>query len=609
MSSDRFHDLLSRFLDDELNPAELDELAHLAASREEYLEELRWQLELADRLSLYEDESRDEQAFFQALETRLEAEASSERFVDRVVEEALRAEGAPAAERTAHPAHRSRRRRRALVATIAATLALVLGVFLLRPQSESDLPEKRVARESQRPAEERPIESRGEAPASPAGGGVALLARSADAKWAQNPPADASGNLAPGWLRLEEGLVQIDFFSGAHVLLRGPAELEIRSAREAFLKSGDATCFVSELGRGFRIVTEKMEVIDLGTEYGLSVGDGREPEVHVIDGKVAVREPKQGKSVEVVERQAVQFGNRGVTATDFAPRKFPRPEEIVQLQRAHARDRLESWRRFAERLSADWSVLLHYTCDAEPATGLSLTNRSRSESRGSDGVVIGCQVGRGRWEGKSSIGFRHSTDRVLLKLPGEHSELTFLAWVRIDALTHPVAPLVLTEEPRRWNLYGSLSETERAEATRRWERSLLHSVRWEIDNQGRLHFNISFRNETRPGGLEWETHVTPEPVIHSSDWGQWLCLAVTYDVGRKEARHYVNGRCVSAHPLRRPCPLLLDYLELGNLSTLAEAEKKRLDRYRFYGAIDEVLLADRVFSEGEILEIWRIGRP
>ena len=45
-----------------------------------------------------------------------------------------------------------------------------------------------------------------------------------------------------------------------------------------------------------------------------------------------------------------------------------------------------------------------------------------------------------------------------------------------------------------------------------------------------------------------------------------------------------------------------------DLST-GEAEKELGVQYRFYGSMDEILIAKRAFTAEEIAEIYRNGRP
>ena len=66
---------------------------------------------------------------------------------------------------------------------------------------------------------------------------------------------------------------------------------------------------------------------------------------------------------------------------------------------------------------------------------------------------------------------------------------------------------------------------------------------------------------------------------------------------------------VGGRRLTRDDPLLLDYMTLGNFSTWdAEPELAKSER-RFYGAIDELLIADRVFSDDEVHQLYDAGRP
>ncbi len=44
--------------------------------------------------------------------------------------------------------------------------------------------------------------------------------------------------LEPGWLRLESGLAQVVFYSGARVVIEGPAELQLVSPNEAVCPTG-----------------------------------------------------------------------------------------------------------------------------------------------------------------------------------------------------------------------------------------------------------------------------------------------------------------------------------------------------------------------------------
>ena len=66
-----------------------------------------------------------------------------------------------------------------------------------------------------------------------------MLTRTVDAKWDQSTePPRVGASLKPGGLRLESGLAQVVFYSGARVVIEGPAELQLVSPVEAVCPNG-----------------------------------------------------------------------------------------------------------------------------------------------------------------------------------------------------------------------------------------------------------------------------------------------------------------------------------------------------------------------------------
>ena len=76
-------------------------------------------------------------------------------------------------------------------------------------------------------------------------------------------PFEVGKSLEPGPIRLQRGFLQIDFHSGARLLLEGPAELNLVSSREVTCLSGRLSADVPPQARGFRINTRGMYVVDL----------------------------------------------------------------------------------------------------------------------------------------------------------------------------------------------------------------------------------------------------------------------------------------------------------------------------------------------------------
>ena len=91
-----------------------------------------------------------------------------------------------------------------------------------------------------------------------------------------------------GVLELEVGIVRLDFTNGAMVTLQGPARFEIIDGARTRLDSGILTTSIPESAVGFEVLTPAMEVVDLGTAFGVSVGTDGETDVFVFEGEVEV---------------------------------------------------------------------------------------------------------------------------------------------------------------------------------------------------------------------------------------------------------------------------------------------------------------------------------
>jgi len=92
-------------------------------------------------------------------------------------------------------------------------------------------------------------------------------------------------------LALERGRVEIAFDDGATVVLEGPASFTVAAPASATLDRGKATITVAGPAPGdgsprFTLQTPSATVTDLGTSFGVLVGDAGETSVSVFDGLV-----------------------------------------------------------------------------------------------------------------------------------------------------------------------------------------------------------------------------------------------------------------------------------------------------------------------------------
>jgi hypothetical protein len=125
--------------------------------------------------------------------------------------------------------------------------------------------------------------------------GVALITRLVDVNWAEGQsPLEVGDALSPGRFEIVSGYAQLEFFCGATVILEGPAELDLQSPLLARVRRGTLRAQVPPAARGFSLEVDDMTVVDLGTEFGLSVTD-EGANVQVFDGEVELQQPSTNK--------------------------------------------------------------------------------------------------------------------------------------------------------------------------------------------------------------------------------------------------------------------------------------------------------------------------
>src|SRR3954451_6583420 len=99
---------------------------------------------------------------------------------------------------------------------------------------------------------------------------------------------EAGTALRAGLYELREGLVEIQYTSGAIVVARAPITFELVDGTSIRLVDGQISAHVPQAARGFRIEAPGATVIDLGTDFGVEAVKDQESEVHVFHGDVLV---------------------------------------------------------------------------------------------------------------------------------------------------------------------------------------------------------------------------------------------------------------------------------------------------------------------------------
>lgn len=108
-----------------------------------------------------------------------------------------------------------------------------------------------------------------------------------DIEWAAGEtPLNVGDEVASRRLRIAEGSIRLTFPHGVVTTIDGPADVELISHELATLHLGQLVAYVPEGAEGLRVSTPAAEIIDLGTEFGVTADKDGTSGVIVFDGEV-----------------------------------------------------------------------------------------------------------------------------------------------------------------------------------------------------------------------------------------------------------------------------------------------------------------------------------
>ena len=391
---------------------------------------------------------------------------------------------------------------------------------------------------------------------------VAVIEDSAGAVFTGDT-APEQGRLDRSRYSLDSGMVTISFRNGVTLTIRGPAEFEIIDEFRVKLDRGQARAVAPESGHGFTIETQDADVVDLGTEFGVSVDPATgTSDVQVFDGRVDVKDSARQIALASLELgEAVRIQDGDIEAIELLDSEiFPSPTDLG----------LARWRAHDRKLRSDPDVLIYYPFRPSEDRVGRLVDES-SDRLVIDGKISGARWVTGRWPGKQALLFDQSGDAVELEIPGELTEFTFSAWINIDRFDFALTPI-------------------------------FNSAGWE---EGDLHLQLSRSRETvfaavYPQSFRSGARATVET-------GRWIHLAAIVDTTRKTAATWIDGQAAVSSEFVDEVFLNPGLCRLGSWKSDKRPPKGR-DR-EFRGRIDEVVIWKRVLSEEEIRDLAAAGSP
>lgn len=318
--NDRFEQLWTDYLEGELGEAELAELRQLIANDPRLAEAAADSYQLHRLLGIAAcDDPAASERFVQATMACLPAD--SNQFTGAVMRRL-----------NTSTASRTRRWTRWLTVSVAAVALGIVSLTL-------------VLRDGGEPAGHQPVAQ----PATTNAKASARLVAASHARFFGElaPPLESILETRRDYV-LTEGLVELEFPSGATVIIESPAVFRVISDMSLALDTGRCSVYAPEGAEGFRVETPVTRVVDRGTRFTVSVAETNETEVQVIEGvadvyRAATPAAQEASSnldklppdVRLTERNAYRitaFEDVALAPVQFTPAAYRRslPDRIIR---------------------------------------------------------------------------------------------------------------------------------------------------------------------------------------------------------------------------------------------------------------------------------------
>ncbi len=404
--------------------------------------------------------------------------------------------------------------------------------------------------------------------------GCAMLSQVLDADFGSNL-LRSGDTITPGTIKLSKGLAQIEFFSGATVLIEGSAEIEIISAWEARCVSGRVRVHVPPAAKGFLMQAPDLKLEDLGTEFALNVVDQKSA-VHVFEGEVIAHTAGQAPA-------SLTTGMSLGLAQDFLA-----IQELQSLIHQRQQRRYEQWQSWSKQTRSDPRLIAYYTFKhwTDDRWDRLINNFTLPAQKQRAGGAVGARWTEGRWPGKEALEFKRPGDRVRMNLDGTYNAITYSCWVKVDSVDKKYNSLLLTDG---------------------YDNGEPH---WQIYEDGSLMFSIMYRPKDASKSAKYNQMHFSKPVFTADSLGRWHHLALSYDNQSGSVIQYFDGREVSREISKLHQPdraITFGPCEIGNWGLPTPNHEFPIRNLN--GAIDEFAIYSTVLSASEIQDIYEHGKP
>lgn len=379
--------------------------------------------------------------------------------------------------------------------------------------------------------------------------------------------------LYPGRVAFDSGILLVEFFDGASILLEGPADVRFLSSNHVFCAKGRLMADVPEQAVGFRIDTPQTGIVDLGTAFEVDVRD-ENSFVRVLEGEIELHETAEGTKTLLKGEHAL-IGTDGILdqlAVNELPTTPVGTAELLERLEFEERNRLfEKWRNHYQRVNRDPSLLIQFNFSENHLFDFRKVRNLVAEREGvpAYGLLVDCRLTQGRWQEKGALEFRRLSDRCRFNIPGEFTALSMSTWMRVDGL------------PR---LYNSILTTDGID---------LGEIHWRLLSSGEVELLIHY-SHTEPC-----LQIRSKKVITSSRFGEWIHLAASIDAENEQVVLYLDGEPIHREKFIQTVPIRFKNAQLGNWTIDPSWDSEQPIRH-LTGAMESFLFFNRTLTDEEV---------
>jgi hypothetical protein len=401
---------------------------------------------------------------------------------------------------------------------------------------------------------------------------VALVGKTVGGTFAYGPNGEASPaegtKMRQGFYELRNGLVEIEYPSGAVLVVQAPAMFELVDDECIRLEDGRLAAHVPEAAIGFRIDSPGATVIDLGTDFAVHAVRDQESEVHVFQGEVLVDlRGEKGRASDPLrlvtgEATRVDYFTGMPSGIDLDTQQFVRSLREPESAYADVVVALDPVVYYRMEPSGDGTRLL----DSSPNRADAIIHLGRATSP----VWTVGKVG------------------AALQLGGTAQQTFAFApsYPQTDGDTLTVAAWVYARSRPRW-----------ASIAKNWAGG-------DYD-RGQFHFGLNF------DGGELEAHIVDSSgeeiaVLDSVPLPLHRWHHVAFVADGRMLRLYRNGQEIDAKPYNRlHRDPRITALAVGTKLNLAGDAPEEKDYNMWDGRLDEVAIFNDALTPDQIQSLWR----